>query len=138
VAEQSREEVNPMNVQLAPVQVTVPGPPRPKSRPRFTKTGRPYSVKSQVIQEEAIAWALRAKMGHRRFEGDVHVWCRFFCKNKQHGDLDNLEKLALDAANGIAYKDDRQVKECRGRIDIDKANPRTVIRIFCAPTKEDR
>ena len=121
---------------MTELHIVVPGNPVPKSRPRFTRSGRTYSVKSQVVHEDTIGWSLRAVLGHRRFEGPVHIHCLFVRKNRHAVDLDNLLKLVFDAANGVAWEDDRQVVKAIAGIEVDRDNPRTEITISSAPPKE--
>lgn len=109
----------------------MPGNPRPKSRPRVTSHGV-YSVKAQVAHENAVAWMLRAALGHERFEGPVVVAVRFYRANRHGVDTDNLLKLVLDAGNHVAWEDDRQVVKVSAEIHIDHANPRTEIEITAA------
>lgn len=108
------------------MELTVPGEPRSKARPRFTGSGGVYSDKQQKAHEELLEFHLRLAC-KRPFEGGVGVGVTFFRSNKQRIDLDNLVKAVLDAANGIAFVDDVQVVELAARIDLDPENPRTVI-----------
>jgi Holliday junction resolvase RusA-like endonuclease len=43
---------------------------------------------------------------------------------KRKADLDNLNKLSLDALTGIAYLDDSQISELHLKRAYDKARPR--------------
>lgn len=124
--------IDPVRMQITPVRVVIPGRPIPKSRPRFTRRGGVYSVKAQRVHEDAIGWALRAKLGHRRFHGPVRVYAVFFFPDRRTSDADNLLKLLLDAGNKIAWDDDKQVVGVTGEIEFDKANPRTEILIYLA------
>lgn len=120
----------------------VQGPPIPKARPRFTRTGRTYTPKATVEQEERIRAAYRAA-GGVTFEGPlaVHILAVMSIPRNTgkkareslfwHGkrpDADNLAKTVLDALNGVAYKDDGQV----ARLEVAKTygdKPRTEIEI---------
>jgi Holliday junction resolvase RusA-like endonuclease len=110
------------------VELTVPGEPRSKARPRFTGNGGVYSDKQQKAHEELLEWHLRLAF-KQPFEAGVGVGMTFFRSNRQRIDLDNLVKAVLDAANGVAFVDDVQVVELAARIDLDPRNPRTVILI---------
>ena len=44
---------------------------------------------------------------------ELSLTIRFFFKTKRKRDLDNQNKLALDALNGIVYADDSQIAELR-------------------------
>lgn len=108
------------------MELTVPGQPRSKARPRFTGSGGVYSDKQQRAHEELLEWHLRLAF-KEPLQGGVGVGVTFFRSNKQRIDLDNLVKAVLDAANGIAFVDDVQVVELAARLDLDRENPRTVI-----------
>lgn len=62
-------------------------------------------------------------------EGDLVLTVSVYLRNKNHGDLDNYIKLVSDALNGVAYKDDKQVKELHGYIWYDKVNERTEVEV---------
>lgn len=90
--------------------------PRPKSRPRFG-AGRVYSNPDDVEYEKILATHLRA-MGARPKPNPciVDMTCTYKRpKNVKEGsyfikrpDCDNLGK-SLDALNGVAWYDDRQI-----------------------------
>lgn len=48
---------------------------------------------------------------------------------KRPADLDNFNKLSLDALTGIAYEDDSQIAELHLKRGYDKARPRIEIAI---------
>lgn len=113
------------------IQLTVPGVPRGKGRPRFVKaSGRTYTDKQTVNTEQQIA-AAWAEAGAVRMPDEaltLHVMA-VFERPKAHWkksgplthigevmpwptkrpDMDNIYKIVLDALNGLAYKDDCQV-----------------------------
>lgn len=104
-----------------------------KGRPRVTRTGRAYTPERTKEWEEFVAWEYKKAQAEGRanplIESEpVRAFLGFFyqvpksysakrriaCQNgseafTKHPDLDNLAKAILDALNGIAYKDDRQV-----------------------------
>ena len=95
------------------VEIRVAGPPVPKGRPRFTQ-GRVYTPKRTLDYETQIGWAW-LETGAPRFEGPVSVEI-IVREGKRHpADLDNYIKIVLDALNGLAWADDRQVE----RIDAN-------------------
>ena len=105
----------------------VPGQPRPKQRPRTSK-GRFYSPTGK--EEDRIKGHLWAQMRSGKvFEGDLEVFVYFWRKNKVRADLDNLLKTILDAANGIIWKDDRQIVTIHAYVDMSK-DPRTELEVF--------
>lgn len=110
---------------LTPRTFTVPGPPVGKQRPRFADghvhTQAPTRLYEATVQLAALAAGIRMEPG--TFEVTI-VWARqvtaSWSKRKRAAalaqvyapgmpDLDNVAKALLDALNGIAYADDRQV-----------------------------
>ena len=103
--------------------LTVPYPPMPAPRPRFSKFGA-YNPKKYTDHKRAIA--LLAKNIFTPREGAIKIMCIFYMPipkswskkkkieavGKYHikkPDSDNLLKTIKDALNGIAYVDDSQV-----------------------------
>lgn len=126
------------------------GQPRGKGRPRFTRQGRSYTPKETVVYESKIRRAFK-EAGGKRLEGAVRVFVNIYMQipssaSKQmredmrvniirptkRPDIDNIIKVVLDALNGTAYADDRNVvyvgaakwfaEEPRLRITIEEAS----------------
>lgn len=106
---------------------SVPGQPRGKGRPRFTRTGHSYTPKETVAYETQIRDAFKAS-GQKQIEGPVRVFIKVYmaipasapkCKREamrlniirptKKPDIDNVIKVVLDALNGLAYADDKNV-----------------------------
>jgi len=56
--------------------------------------------------------------------GDVRVRVLLVLPNRVHGDLDNLAKAILDAANGLAYADDKSIAHLTVWREYDASSPR--------------
>jgi Holliday junction resolvase RusA-like endonuclease len=106
----------------------VDGTPVAKARPRVTKTGHTYTPKKTVAWENTIALEAGVAMTDKAmFTKPVIVTLNFFFRFPKsfsrlkhiaaetgeiipmRGDIDNYAKAALDAMNGVVYKDDRQI-----------------------------
>ena len=96
--------------------------PRAKQRPRTTYTkGNPrtYTPKETVAAELALArqWPHDPVSGPIRVEitmdnEAVHVLiepCEEHGSSKLRGDIDNYSKLVMEALNGVAWVDDKQI-----------------------------
>jgi len=115
---------------LHTVNFIVTGTPVGKGRPRFTRTGVPYTPKETKDYEARIknsAWVAMKKqrLGTSKKRCSVIISAVFpipksYSKIKvlhcQAGnivpprpDIDNIVKAALDACNSIVYDDDKQV-----------------------------
>jgi len=112
--------------------ITIPGKPKGKGRPRVTKYGT-YTPQATKDAEANIIREYRHRYGDEKLEGAIRVdiVCRFPLAKKDYDkygqfkpsgieklsrggidiriDCDNMAKLVLDALNGVAYEDDKQV-----------------------------
>ena len=85
-----------------------------------------------IKSEKALAYAklfkqqVNANAAVVMFEGDVAVHMTIHYASRRP-DLD--ESLILDLLQGVAYENDRQVKENHIYWGLDKENPRTEIRV---------
>lgn len=103
----------------------IEGRPKVKERPRMTRRGRVFTPKRTLDYERQIAEAYNGPM----FESDrLAVHLSFSRKGVQieiseaelkpehssglpvlRGDIDNYAKAIMDALNGVAYEDDKQI-----------------------------
>lgn len=107
---------------------TVKGQPKGKGRPRFTKNGHVYTPESTRIYEEEIKIRYKEKYKNEMLDGNIAVEVFINKKpasylgikkyNKLLGkycnikpDTDNVVKAVLDALNGVAYADNKNVVE---------------------------
>jgi len=100
---------------------SVQGKPRVKQRPRMTRTGRTYTPKATLDAEQNI----RDHYDGPMFEGPVKVIIVYTRDSQEitisdiqwentskiRGDVDNLVKCTLDGLTGVAWEDDRIVKQ---------------------------
>jgi Holliday junction resolvase RusA-like endonuclease len=89
-----------------------------------------HMVKSQPARGYAKQVGIMCvKQNMKPFHEDVEVHINWF-RARKAGDIDSRQKTILDALNGFAYKDDRQIKRLIIQIiDTEKNNPRCVVRI---------
>ncbi|MFD6935300.1 RusA family crossover junction endodeoxyribonuclease [Streptomyces goshikiensis] len=106
--------------------IVLGGPPASKTRPRFTKDGRPYKTDTDTAAEERSAWQLRAQF-RRPWTGNLAIGCVFFRPDQQRIDVDNMLKHVCDAGNGIAWEDDAQITAVYGVAELDAVKPRTLL-----------
>lgn len=113
------------------IAFTIPGTPKGKGRPRFSrKSGAAFTPK-ETRNHEAYVKMLAAKAMEEAvlgpFDGPVKVVINVMCgvpaswpQTKKaraaanilkptNGDLDNIVKAITDAMNSVVYKDDRQI-----------------------------
>lgn len=109
--------------------LTIPIRPRAKGRPRMSKNGHVFTPSATKEYEKAIREAWQKDCSHAPvLTGPVILGMSFYFKRpKSHytstgelketapkrmlgvPDLDNLEKAVMDALNGVAFVDDKQV-----------------------------
>lgn len=114
---------------MTAIAITLPGKPRGKQRPFFTKKGFGFTPKQTRVQEATVkSLAIAAMQGRAPFDGPVALditACmeipRSWSKKKQEAarsgalrptgkpDCDNVLKLFADSMNGVVYRDDAQV-----------------------------
>ena len=115
--------------------IELPGVPRGKGRPRFTRTGFAFTPPDTRKYEAALAKAGQAAMvGRPPFNAPVVVvvTARFSIPQSwpkhrkadalkgivQHTvkpDIDNVLKMALDGLNGVVWSDDKIIVRCMAR-----------------------
>ncbi len=113
-------------------ELTIPGRPSPKKRPRVTKNGT-YNPSKE--DEQRILGLWQQKHGRVTIEGDLEMVYHFYMPDRRHGDLKNLIALVEDALGGKqeGYKpfDDKQVKHIRASMNFEfEGDPRTELTIF--------
>jgi crossover junction endodeoxyribonuclease RusA len=75
-------------------------------------------------------WEAKAQWNGKPLQGDVALSVVFYFKDKRRRDLDNQNKLVLDALTGIAYEDDSQIASLSLTRAYDAKNPRIEIAII--------
>jgi crossover junction endodeoxyribonuclease RusA len=92
--------------------VVIPGRPKPKGRPKFTRQGRAYTPKTTRDAETRIIdlFELACPLWEPTVE-DVRLTINVYFQYGRVADLDNVAKLVSDALNGYAYEDDMQVRQ---------------------------
>lgn len=118
------------------MKITLTGEPkstnhiyRAACRGRFPTT---YMTPEGKALKEAYQWeaqAQAAKAGFKPLAGDLAVSIRFFLCTHRKRDLDNMNKLVLDALTGIAWEDDSQIADLRLTRAYDRASPRIEITV---------
>lgn len=104
----------------------------PKGRPRSALIkGRIVTFTPKRTREatKVAALEIRAAWPYEPSTKRFFVEIDFYCRSKRT-DGDNLEKLLLDAAEGIVFENDSQVETVIRTKVVDGKNPRTVA-VFC-------
>jgi len=90
----------------------IPGRPKPKGRPRFTRTGHAYTPDSTRKAEQNVIdlFELACPLWEPTLE-DVRLTVHAHFQYGRVADLDNIAKLVSDALNKYAWVDDKQVRK---------------------------
>jgi Holliday junction resolvase RusA-like endonuclease len=112
------------------VTFTIPGEPFSKERPRWggRRTYTPpktVAAESRVIEAFDIAYPLGLPLAC-----ELGMRIDFHLGTRRRKDIDNMQKLVMDALNKVAYEDDWQIAELTSRRHYDKGNPRTEVSIW--------
>ena len=109
---------------LEPIRYVFNLMPRPKDRPRSfvaggrvvnTTTPRTRWYENQIMQGASLQHPFAGPL-----EGDLWIIINFTLPTRVHGDLDNLAKSVLDGMQGVAFKNDKQIKALSLAIFFDK------------------
>lgn len=79
--------------------------------------------------KEQYQWEAKSQWKGKPLAGDIEVSITLYFGTKRKADLDNFNKLSLDALTGVAYLDDSQIAKLHLFRDHDAANPRIVIEV---------
>jgi len=107
--------------------ITVPGKPVAKQRPRRGRYGNFYTPAETTHFEDRVAFAYVSQYGTKRFNKNIFIkaYIRFYVNNFR-GDLDNAVKSILDGFKTIF--NDKAVRFIRAEIiDIYDENEHTDI-----------
>lgn len=106
-------------------EIFFPFEPKPKGRPRFTRSGHAYTPETTQNYEQKISEYYKEQTDDF-YNGAIQIRLTFLMpipksttkkmrrlietgniKYTKKPDLDNLQKAVLDALNGIAFSDDK-------------------------------
>ena len=110
--------------------ISIPGAPKGKGRPRFSRGGHAYTPESTRDYEDTVKAIWLNTLGKVTYTADIPLYCIITANfelpkstsKKQRAemlsgekrpikrpDLDNVAKLVLDSLNGVAFYDDAQI-----------------------------
>lgn len=109
------------------VSFVIQGRPQAKERPRLWR-GQAVTPQKTRDYEKKVAEEGIKSIPDLFETDDITLRLRVYVKDKRHGDLDNYIKSVSDGLNGIAWKDDKQVKHIEAHLAYDK-NERVEVEI---------
>jgi Holliday junction resolvase RusA-like endonuclease len=108
-----------MTPALEHVRFTVPGPPRPKERPRVTSRGTFTPTRTKQYERAVGHAAILHASRSWALDGVYRVTCLFVFRTHRHPDADNCLKACLDGMEGALYRNDKQVTETSARLVVE-------------------
>ncbi len=88
-----------------------------------------YMTPAGKALKTAYQWEAKAQWKGEPLQGDIEVSITLYLGTKRRADLDNFNKLSLDALTGVAYEDDSQIAALHLRRVYDKNRPRLELAI---------
>lgn len=80
--------------------------------------------------KEDYQWQVKSQWKSKPLKGDIGLDIDLYFKDKGKHDIDNYNKLVLDAMSDIVMLDDNQIIELTLRKYYDKNDPRVEIEIY--------
>ena len=115
------------------LKLTLPYPPSGNSYKRhYCTEDRTHKISAYLTDEtkmfkEEAGWM--AKMAYKEpLQGPLVAVIRIYRPHLK-GDIDNLQKVLLDALQGIVYRNDSQLEETHVYVKLDRLNPRVEVEI---------
>ena len=100
-----------------------------------------YMSKKGKDLKEDYKWQVKSQYHGKPLTQDLKMALDLFFGDKRVRDIDNYNKLILDALSGLVFEDDKQIQELNIKKFYDKENPRCNIKIYkvypLSPTKVD-
>lgn len=117
---------------------------RPTPHPRMTQGQvralkipegrRRVTIPKQIIQyldwKEEAGWRIKAEVGQPLLDGPLGFTVEVYAKGKLAGDASNYLKSLEDAANGLLWHDDRQIKQALVRLIEDRESDYVILRVW--------
>lgn len=108
------------------LKFTLPYPPSVNHYLRHTPRGVFRTVEANVYRAQ-VGWQFRAQ-NIEPLTGSLAVTITAY-RPRKAGDIDGILKVSLDALNGFAYIDDKQIAALHVYRRDDKNNPRLEVEI---------
>lgn len=112
------------------IRVKLNGTPPSTSHIYFHKGHTVYMSALGKTTKEGYQWEMKSQYKGKPLLEPISVVAEFFFKDNLRRDVDNYNKLVLDAASGVLWKDDSQIVELIIRKFVDKKKPRVELVIM--------
>lgn len=109
------------------IRFEVPGQPKPKQRARVVGK-HAFTPQATKDYEQLVAWHAAFAISEP-LSGDLYLSMQFYRRGKLRADVDNLSKAVMDALNGIAWHDDKQVIGLHALIEYGAKRPGLIVEV---------
>ena len=89
-----------------------------------------YLSKEGKNLKESYMWQIKSQYRGEPLMGSVKLTVELYFGDKRIRDIDNYNKLLLDACSGLLFIDDKQITELTIKKFYDKENPRIEILLY--------
>lgn len=89
-----------------------------------------YMSAEGKAMKEAYQWEITSQWKEKLTYRNIEIEIKLFFGDKRKRDVDNYNKLVLDAMTGIVYGDDKQITKITIEKLFDKKNPRVEVNII--------
>ena len=90
---------------------------------------RVYMTTKGKSLKEDYQWQIKSQYKKKPIVGDIDLRIELFFGDKRKRDIDNYNKILLDAFTGILFIDDSQIQSLLIVKNIDVKNPRIKIQL---------
>jgi Holliday junction resolvase RusA-like endonuclease len=88
-----------------------------------------YMSKEGKDLKESYQWQIKSQYKGKLLTGDIDLRIELFFGDSRVRDIDNYNKIVLDACTGMIWKDDSQIMSLLIVKNYDKKNPRVELTI---------
>ena len=107
------------------IRIKLKGTPPSTQNIYFHKGHVVYMSQKGKDCKEIYKWEIKAQYRGKPLLDPFSLVLELYFKDNKKRDVDNFNKLVLDAGSGLLWKDDSQIQELIIRKFIDKKNSRT-------------
>lgn len=111
------------------IEITLKGQPLSTNHIYKFAGHRMYMIQEGKTLKEDYQWQIKKQYKDKPIIGDVDLRIELFFGDKRIRDIDNYNKLVLDACSKILWKDDVQIMSLLIVKNYDKDNPRVELLI---------
>lgn len=96
---------------------------------RMGNSVRGYMTIDGKAKKEEYQWMMKNQWKNKPTKEELILEVELYFQDKRKRDIDNYQKLWMDAGTGIIWEDDSQIIELHLYKYIDRNNPRITIKI---------